>query len=90
VVDLGAPGALPEALVEHRASWAAGAGAALLATGRVLVVHTAEPGGPVSGAVRERRELGRRLARAVPGAVTAPAGHLGGLVVDVAAEAGQP
>lgn len=85
VADLGAPGALDEDAVEHRASWVAGAGADLLATGRVVVLHTCERGVPVSAAVRERRELGRRLARAVPGPVARPAG---GLVVDVAVELG--
>lgn len=87
VVHLGAPGELSEALVEHRAGWAAGAGVALLSTGRQVVVHTHEPAGPMSGLVRDRRELGRRLARALPGDVTAPQGAL---VVDVAAEAGEP
>lgn len=89
VVDLGAPGALGEVVVEHRASWAAGAGTALLASGRHLVVHTCEPTGPVTSIVRERRELGRRLARAVPGVVPSPPPG-GGLVIDVAAEAGEP
>lgn len=85
VVDLGAPGELATDAVELRAGRAAGAGQALLAAGRVLVVHTNEGGHPASAAVRERRELGRRLARAVPGPVARPAS---GLVVDVAALGG--
>lgn len=85
VVDLGAPGELGDEAVEHRAAWAAGAGQALLGAGRVLVVHSCEGGHPVSATVRERRELGRRLARAVPGPVARPTT---GQVVDVAVEAG--
>ncbi len=87
VADLGAPRALGDDEVEHRASWAAGAGAALLASGRIVVLHTCERGGPTSAVVRERRELGRRLARAIPGPVSRP---VGGLVVDVAVELAAP
>ena len=84
VVDLGLPGALADDVVEHRASWAAGAGQELLATGRAVVLHTCEPGGGVSAPLRDRRDLGRRLARAVCGAAPRPAGAF---VVDVAVAA---
>ncbi len=80
VVDLGAPDALTDERVEERASWAAGAGLDLLHAGRELMVHTNEGGATVSGPVRTRLELGRRLARATTGPVARPAG---GIVVDV-------
>lgn len=81
VADLGATGALAGERVEERASWAVGAGIDLLNAGRELVVHTTEGGVPVSGLVRTRLELGRRLARATTGSVARPAG---GIIVEVA------
>jgi uncharacterized protein (DUF58 family) len=56
----------PEA-AEHAARRAAGALERLLGSGTDVVLHTVEPAGPCSAAVRSRREAGRRLARAVPG-----------------------
>ena len=88
IVDLGAPGTTAVAIVEHRASWAFGAGIELLAAGRRVVVHTCEAGGAVEVEVRDRVALGRRLARAVQGTVHRPPASA--LVVDVAAEAGAP
>jgi uncharacterized protein (DUF58 family) len=63
VVDVTAGGAA----AEDAASRAAGIGRATLATGGVVWCCTCEAGGPVSGPVDNTRELGRRLARAVPG-----------------------
>lgn len=78
VVDLGAPHAVPAAgdpagdPVELAARRAAGAAAAVLATGARLVLCTAEAGGPVAGEVGDRLGVLRRLALAVPGPPAAP------------------
>ncbi len=67
VVDLRADD--PEAI----ASRAAGIGIATLAAGGIVWCCTCERDGPVSDLVVDARDLGRRLARAVPGApATAP------------------
>ena len=63
VVDLSVSGAA----AEDAASRAAGIGRATLATGGVVWCCTCESAGPVSAPVDNTRELGRRLARAVPG-----------------------
>jgi uncharacterized protein (DUF58 family) len=63
VVDLSAGGPAAEAA----ASRAAGIGRATLAAGGVVWLCTIERDGPVSDVVVNARELGRRLARAVPG-----------------------
>ena len=49
-----------------------------------MVLHSCEVGGAVSAPLRDRHDLGRRLARAVPGDVARPRGIL---VVDVAVAA---
>jgi uncharacterized protein (DUF58 family) len=64
VVDLG-PEPGPEC--ERRASDAMATGSELIGDGRRLVVVTRETGGVVTDVVRNRRDLGRRLAAAVPG-----------------------
>jgi hypothetical protein len=52
-----------------------GVGRATLGAGGVVLLSTVEPGGPVCAPVAGTRELGRRLARAVPGTpVPAPDG----------------
>lgn len=68
VVDLnGAPD-----VAEAAASRAAGIGRATLAAGGSVWCCTSEAEGPVSGLVVDALELGRRLARARPGAPAAP------------------
>jgi uncharacterized protein (DUF58 family) len=57
---------------EAAASVAAGVGGAVLARGGRLVLATNEQTGPQCGPVGDRRELGRRLARAVPGSPADP------------------
>jgi uncharacterized protein (DUF58 family) len=68
VVDLNGP---PDE-VEHAASRAAGIGRATLAAGGAVWCCTAEPTGPVSARVADRRDLGRRLARATAGEPAPP------------------
>jgi hypothetical protein len=68
VVDLRAGGAEAEAA----ASRAAGIGRATLAAGGVVWCCTCETDGAVSEPVANTRELGRRLARAVPGEPASP------------------
>lgn len=69
VADLG--GSRPE----RTAIDAMSVGAAALAAGGRVWIGTHENGGPVGGEVTDRRELGRRLARAGPGSPAgAPAG----------------
>jgi uncharacterized protein (DUF58 family) len=68
VVDLNGP---PDD-VEDAASRAAGIGRAALAAGGAVWCCTCESGGPVSARVVDRRDLGRRLARATPGEPAAP------------------
>jgi uncharacterized protein (DUF58 family) len=68
VVRITAPG--PEA--EGAAGNAMGLGLSVLAGGGLLVLATCEDRGPVVGPVTSRRELGRRLAAAVPGEPAAP------------------
>jgi hypothetical protein len=63
VVDLGGP---PED-AETAASRAAGIGRSTLAAGGAVWCCTREAGGPVSAPVADARDLGRRLARALPG-----------------------
>jgi hypothetical protein len=63
VVDLSGP---PE-VVETAASRAAGIGRATLAAGGALWCCTYEADGQVSAPVVDARELGRRLAGALPG-----------------------
>jgi uncharacterized protein (DUF58 family) len=58
--------------VEEAASRAAGIGAATLAAGGSVWCCTSEPTGPVSARVVDRRDLGRRLARAGAGQPGAP------------------
>jgi uncharacterized protein (DUF58 family) len=58
--------------VEEAASRAAGIGAATLAAGGAVWCCTSERTGPVSARVVDRRDLGRRLARAVDGPPGAP------------------
>ncbi len=53
--------------VEQTAGRAAGLANAALATGVPVVLHTREVSGPRTGAVASTVEVGRRLARAVPG-----------------------
>ena len=62
---------------EQAASAAAGLADAALAVGMPVVLLTAEEDGPRRGPVGSAAEVGRRLARAVPGAPPAPPG--GGL-----------
>ena len=62
VVDL--RGTIPEVA----ASLAAGIGTATLAAGGVVWCGTCEDGEPVGDLVVDARDLGRRLARAAPGA----------------------
>ncbi len=68
VVDLSGP---PEN-VEAAASRAAGIGRATLTAGGAVWCCTCEAGGPVSEPVLTARDLGRRLARAVPGVPGVP------------------
>jgi len=74
VVDLRGDPDLAEAV----AGWAAAVLPALLAAGTEVELGTCEADGPCLAPVRNRREVGRRLARAVPGvpAPGAPAGSL--------------
>jgi uncharacterized protein (DUF58 family) len=58
--------------VEEAASRAAGIGAATLAAGGAVWCCTSEPAGPVSARALDRRDLGRRLARAGAGQPGAP------------------
>ena len=52
-------------LAEARVAWAYSYGLALLADGAAIELVTDEPTGPVRRVVDDRRELGRRSARAV-------------------------
>ena len=61
-----------DARVEDAASRAAGIGGAVLARGGRLVLATRERAGAVCTEVGDRRELGRRLARAVGGPPAEP------------------
>jgi uncharacterized protein (DUF58 family) len=77
VVDLRAEGPDAEDHVEVAASRAAGLAIAALDRNTLVDVATLEADGPRTGPVRSALEVGRRLARAVPGPpgpVTAPAG----------------
>jgi uncharacterized protein (DUF58 family) len=67
VVDLRGPA--PDA--EITASRASGLALAALASGMLVDLATVEPGGTRSGRVQSPVEIGRRLARAVPGAPAA-------------------
>jgi len=67
-------------LPETAASRAAGIGLATLNLGGVVWCGTCEEGGPVGALVNDARDLGRRLARAVPGA---PAPAPGGWFVEL-------
>jgi uncharacterized protein (DUF58 family) len=69
VVDL--RGTIPEVA----ASLAAGMGTATLAAGGVVWCGTFEDGEPVGGIVAVARDLGRRLARAMPGEPPEPPEH---------------
>jgi len=62
----------PPGRVEAVASVAAGLAAAALAEGTEVVLATTEMEGPVLAPVATRIEVGRRLARAVPGPPVAP------------------
>ncbi len=64
-----------EMQIEAAASRAAGAGRAALRSGAHVVLLTREADGPVVASVRNPLELGRRLARAVPGRAPAPPKH---------------
>ena len=68
---------------EQVASLARGAAHRALEQGGEVVLLTAEGHGPVEGAVRSRDQVGRRLARAVPGPPPAPPAR--GPVLDLAA-----
>jgi hypothetical protein len=68
-VDLVLPADLPAAEAECEAVMASIT--ASLSRGRVVVLGTREPEGPVARVVRDRIDLGRRLARAVPSPVAA-------------------
>jgi uncharacterized protein (DUF58 family) len=68
VVDLRGEVANPEADVEVAASRAAGLAIGALADGTLVDLATVEAGGTRHGPVRSPLEVGRRLARAVPGA----------------------
>ncbi|MBW3615762.1 MAG: DUF58 domain-containing protein [Actinobacteria bacterium] len=59
--------------VEEAASRAAGVATAALRSGIAVTLLTAEVSGPRSAAVTSPAEVGRRLARAVPGLLPAPA-----------------
>jgi uncharacterized protein (DUF58 family) len=77
VVDLRADGPDAEDQVEVAASRAAGLAIAALDRNTLVDLATLEAGGPRTGPVRSALEVGRRLARAVPGPpgpVTASAG----------------
>jgi uncharacterized protein (DUF58 family) len=77
VVDLRTSAAGGDAEVEIAASRAAGLAIAALDRGTLVDLATVEPAGPRRAPVRSALEVGRRLARAVPGPpgpVTVPAG----------------
>jgi len=76
-VDLGRGG---EA-AEHAASRAAAIALSSLQLGLPVFLLTAEAAGPRSGPVTSAVEVGRRLARAVPGTPAAPAGGVQPIVV---------
>ncbi|HVM10453.1 MAG TPA: DUF58 domain-containing protein [Acidimicrobiales bacterium] len=78
-VDLSVGGEQAEAV----AAWGAGVAVGALDAGIPVTLMTAEPDGPVVAAVDSRAEIGRRLARAVPGSVGhPPAGAVRVVVVD--------
>ena len=69
---------------EEVASRAAGLADDALASGRRVVLATAEPAGPVTAVVDTPTHAGRRLARAVAGAPATPASQPGDVVVRLA------
>lgn len=70
--------------VEQAASRAAGLALALLRAGTPVTLLTAEVGGPRRASVVSPAEVGRRLARAVPGALPAPPAGTEPVVVSAA------
>ena len=68
-VELVLPADLPAAEAECESG--DGLDHRLVVRGRVVVLGTREPEGPVARVVRDRIDLGRRLARAVPSPVAA-------------------
>lgn len=81
VVDLGTGGEVGERV----ASRAAGLGQAALRAGLPLTIVTFEASGPKSGQVGTAVEVGRRLARAIPGAPSPSALPAGAVTVSVSA-----
>jgi uncharacterized protein (DUF58 family) len=95
VRELEAPGRAPLTIAvdlrgdddeaEHAAGRAAGLALAALRGGVPVTLATVEADGPVLAPVADAAAVGRRLARAVPGAPPTPAAGRGAAVVRVAA-----